>query len=278
MQRYQVDITNRKKQIQKFYVEEYDEYVVLTQYISNDIDFVEIPSKINNKKVTVIGNACFYNHPEIVVIVFPPTVVSIGNGTFALCKGIKELNLPDSITEIGVHAFRDCIGLKKVVMPRHLKILSAGIFAFCYLQADVEIIMPEELEEIDVHAFYSGGSFELKIPNTVKKIGVGAFNCGPKIITSLPYDKGWYLDWPYGEKVIMETGEIGVISDLQELGHGCNILEVSVDREKCKVFYPCIHEKEFRFEDEKNQRMMEKDIKNNDRIQDTYEAWHNGLL
>ena len=140
------------------------------------------------------------------------------------------------------------------------------------------MILPEELEEIDVHAFYSGGSFELKTPNTVKKIGVGAFNCGPEIITSLSYDKGWYLDWLYGEKVIMETGQIGVISDLQELGNGCNILEVTVNQEKCKVFYPCIHGKEFSFKDEQNQRMMENDIKDNDGIQDTYEAWRNGLI
>ncbi|WP_255910698.1 leucine-rich repeat domain-containing protein [Ruminococcus sp. zg-924] len=269
---------NSKKQIQKFYAEEYDDYVVLRQYISNDINFVEIPSKINNKKVTVIGDSCFFNHPEIVVIVFPSTIVSIGKETFALCKGIKEFDLPDSITEIGVHAFRDCTGLKKVVMPKHLKILSAGIFAFCYLPTDVEMILPEELEEIDVHAFYSGGSFELIIPNTVKKIGVGAFNWGPKVITSLPYDKGWYLDWPYGEKVILGNEQIGVISDLQELGNGCNILEVTVNQEKCKVFYPCIHGKEFSFEDEKNQRMMENDIKDNDGIQDTYEAWRNGLI
>ena len=54
MKEYQINVNNSKNQIQKFIVEEYDNYVVLKQYLSNEIDLVEIPAKINNKNVTVI--------------------------------------------------------------------------------------------------------------------------------------------------------------------------------------------------------------------------------
>ena len=53
MKEYQINVNNSKNQIQKFIVEEYDNYVVLKQYLSNEMDLVEIPAKINNKNVTV---------------------------------------------------------------------------------------------------------------------------------------------------------------------------------------------------------------------------------
>ncbi|MEE0913165.1 MAG: leucine-rich repeat domain-containing protein [Ruminococcus sp.] len=178
----------------------------------------------------IIGDTCFFNHPEIYSIQFPRLLTAIGNASFALCSRIKELVIPDSVVSIGVHAFRDCKGLKRVVMPKHLKVLSAGIFAFCYLSDDVQMTLPEDLEEIEPHAFYSGGTFKLVVPKNVKKIGVGAFNWGPKVITSLPFDKGWYLDWPYGEKILLSDGQVGIISDIKEITNGCEILDVNVDR------------------------------------------------
>lgn len=45
MKEYQINVNNSKNQIQKFIVEEYDNYVVLKQYLSNEIDLVEIPAK-----------------------------------------------------------------------------------------------------------------------------------------------------------------------------------------------------------------------------------------
>lgn len=153
MKEYQINANNSKNQIQKFIVEEYDNYVVLKQYLSNEIDLVEIPAKINNKNVTVVGDCCFFNHPEIIGVYFSSAIQSIGNAAFAYCKGISKLDLPDSIKKIGISAFRDCTGLNRVVMPKHLKVLSAGLFAFCHLNCDAEIVLPHELEEIDVHAF-----------------------------------------------------------------------------------------------------------------------------
>ena len=280
MKEYTVKIKNSNDEVQEFIIQENDDNIKLLEYLSRDICAVELPDNINEKTITVIGDNCFFNHPEIDSIQFPRLLSSIGNASFALCSRIKELVIPDSVVSIGVHAFRDCKGLKKVEMPKHLKVLSAGIFAFCYLSDDVQIILPEDLEEIEPHAFYSGGTFKLVVPKKVKKIGVGAFNWGPEVITSLPFNKGWYLDWPYGERIVLSDGRVGIISNTKEIANGVEILDVNVDNSMIKVFYPCINGKDYRFEKEENQRQMEESFSMNqvDDLKDIYQAWYNGLI
>lgn len=270
---------NTKNEIQDFVFVENKSSIILKCLLSRNI-LVEIPPTINNKPVSEIGHGCFFNHSEIKRVIFPNTIEIIGEEAFALCGGIEELLLPDSITEIGVHAFRDCKGLKRVVLSKQLRILRAGVFAFCYLNEDVEMELPDELEEIEAHAFYSGGSFKLLIPESVKRIGVGAFNWGPEVITSLPYDKGWYLDWPYGEKVILSDGQMGVISDIKEIMNGCEILEVNVSNNTRNVFYPCFNNIDFRFESDINQRIMKDSfaIANEKELKETYQLWLDGLI
>lgn len=274
-----ISIENSNNEIQDFVFVENNSSVVIKSLCSSNT-LVEIPPTVNNKPVSEIGHGCFFNHPEIKRVIFPNTIERIGEEAFALCCGVEKMLLPDSITEIGVHAFRDCKGLKKVVMPKHLRVLRAGVFAFCYLQDGVEIELPDELEEIEAHAFYRGGSFKLVLPESVKRIGVGAFNWGPEVITSLPYDKGWYLDWPYGEKIILSDGRIGVVSDVKEIINGCEILEVNVNNSILNVFYPCFNDKDFRFESEINQKTMEdaSAMNHEKELKETYQQWLDGLL
>ena len=280
MKEYKKKTKNSKGEFQKFIIQENDDNIKLLEYLSHDISSVEIPDYVNEKPVIEIGDTCFFNHPEILSVLLPCLLSTIGNASFALCSRIKELVFPDTVVSIGVHAFRDCRGLKKVVMPKHLKVLSAGIFAFCYLSDDAQIVLQDELEEIEPHAFYSGGSFKLFVPNSVKKIGVGAFNGGPAVVTQLSYDKGWYLDWPYGEKIIFPDGKVGTISDIKEIANGCEILDVNVDNKIIKVFYPCFNGRDYRFEKEKNQKLMHESFAINqaDDLKGVYQMWYNGLI
>lgn len=239
---------------------------------------VIIPNEVEGRRVVRIGHDCFFDHPEIKSVSFPDSLLSIGENSFALCKGLQELALPDSITDIEPYAFRDCKGIKRVVMPKHLKVLRAGVFAFCHLNDNAEIELPDELEEIETHAFFSGGSFELVVPRSVKRIGIGAFNGGPEAITSLPYDKGWYLDWPYGEEVQFADGQIGKVTDYKELTNHCLALEVTMKNHKREVFYPCVNESDYVFKKTESQKMMVDERNNVSDLKETYQAWHNGLL
>lgn len=262
-----------------FLVEENDDHITLARYLSDEVKNVVIPTYIDKLPVTSIGDNCFFDHGEITQITLPPTLESIGNQAFALCKGISVLDLPDQIKEIGSFAFRDCKGLKKVKLPAKLKRLRTGVFSFCYLSEGAQIIVPDGLEVIEKGAFWSAGNFELNLPESVKEIGVGAFNWGPRVITSLPFDKGWYQSWPYGEELINCTGEKSLISDVEVIpsGEGCLLLTLNSEDSSKKVFYPFLND-EYRFSDEENQKRMLDELLHTPNAKKIYTAWKRGLI
>ncbi|MBQ6610445.1 MAG: leucine-rich repeat domain-containing protein [Oscillospiraceae bacterium] len=262
-----------------FLFSEHDGKITLERYLTYDVGSVLIPASLNGKPVVGIGADCFLNHTEIKNVSFPDSLTSIGVQAFALCSGIRELDLPDSIEDIEFYAFRDCKSLERVKLPAKLKRIKRGLFSFCHLYEDAEIILPDGLETIDGGAFWSAGCFNMRIPDSVREIGVGAFNWGPSVQTSLPYDKGWYQSWPYGEKVIDKTGAEYVITDVYNLpaSGGCMVLSIDSDASSQKLFYPFVSG-EYSFADPKNKKQMEKDLTKNPDVQQTYIAWLRGLI
>lgn len=69
---------------------------------------VTVPSKINEKQVTVIGKECF-----------------------AGCGGITQIILPDSVKMIRSKAFANCTDLTSVTIPKRLSYLARDCFAQC---------------------------------------------------------------------------------------------------------------------------------------------------
>ncbi len=284
MERKRITLENSVHQPYQIEMEEYDNHIVIGHLLSCDTEIVEIPETINEKPVIAIGDDCFFNCHDLKEVKLPGSILSIGIQAFALCKRITEIVFPDSVKEIGHHALRDCCGLKKVIMPKGIKRLPVGIFAFCYLH-DPEIILPEGLEEIEENAFWSAGVFDLQIPDSVRKIGVGAFNWGPRPITKLPYDKGWDLQWPFGEIITVDDAE-GQITDIHFLERRCELHEVTIGKEVKTYFYPCDYlEGRIQFKEEKNQRRMDNDVefgwKSEEKLLNTYkirDAWERGLV
>ena len=257
MERKLVSIENSLHQMQEFVIEEYDEHIALVSFLSHGIENVEIPEMIEGKPVTVIGNECFYVCDNIKTVNFPETIVSIGIQAFAMCKRLKEIILPDSVLEISPYAFRDCKGIKKFVFSKNVKCLRRGTFSFCNLNG-AEIILPNGLEVIECNAFFSAGNFDLVIPDSVKEIGVGAFYWGPRPITGLPEDKGWYSHWPYGEKVIVSELQ-GRIIGFHYLEHQCMLYDITFDSdsEVKQYVYPCDYiDRNIRFLNDRNQKIV----------------------
>lgn len=260
MEHKSILIDDSMKQPLEFEIVEFDDYIELVKLLSLNTERIEIPDKIGTKPITKIGDDCFFNCTNVKQVTIPDGIVSIGVQAFALCKGLTEIIVPDSVTEIGHHAFRDCRGLKKVIMSKNLKTLPIGLFSFCYLH-EPEIILPEGLEIIESGAFWSAGSFDLVIPDSVKEIGVGAFNWGPHPITKLPEDKGWYLQWPYGETVVSSDCE-GKITDLHYLEENCMLHEVTFESGTKNFVYPCDYlDNSISFLDGNNCQRMKDDIK-----------------
>lgn len=195
-----------------------------------------------------------------------------------------ELILPDFVTKIGPPALCDCQGLKKVILPKSLKRLETGLFSFCYLH-DPEIILPKGLEVIESGAFWYAGIFDFVIPDSVKEIGVGAFNGGPNPITNLPENKGWSLEWPYG-KHIECLGETETITYIQNLANNCQLHVVTTGSGERMFFYPCDYLDNLIIFVEKNnhQRLKNKtelEWHTESELAETYmvrDAWERGLI
>lgn len=270
---------NEKGQEQVFLYERLGTGVNLIRYISYDVLSVTIPSFIDDEPVVAINKNCFFNHAEIEEISFPETLISIGDSAFAMCKRIKKLIIPDSVQEIGLFAFRDCKGLETVILPSGLKTLKRGVFAFCSLY-NPDIRLPEGLETIETHAFYSAGLFELVIPESVKEIQPNAFeHLGPNPITSLPHDRSWYPRWPLGEIIRDDAGNTGVVKNVRHIQDegDCCILSIAFDGKEENRFYPFGMDA-LTFDTEVSRKTIKDDLTSNQEKEELYKAWLRGLI
>lgn len=175
-----------------------------------------------------IGWSAFRFCKALDSILLPEGLETIGRSAFSECVSVRSLDLPETLTAIETGAFQDCTALTRVYFPAEIQsasidyTASAGIFSGCTSLSEIsfeegtdtiqdglfagtsiqEIIIPETVTEIGVHAFsncselksvvlpeglvsirnyafYNCGQIrELSIPETVMDIGAGVFeNC-----------------------------------------------------------------------------------------------------
>ena len=274
----EAELLDEKGGKQRFLVTEEDGELTIARCLTAGRECVTIPAQIEGVPVTAIGEDCFFDHGEIREILLPQSLKRIGAQAFALCRGIRTLELPDGIGEIGPYAFRDCRGLRRVRLPAGLKRIRQGTFSFCDLPAEAEILLPEGLETIEEGAFWSGGCFALRIPESVKEIGRGAFFFGPRVETVLPYDKGWYRGWPYGEGIRKGERERR-IEEIEEIpgSGGCLLLTAAGEGGVEVLFYPCT-DGEYTFTDDENQKHMAEDLGRIHGAAESCRAWRRGLI
>lgn len=166
-------------------------------YCDPELRAVSIPSEVNGRKVTRIGEMAFqYSDlvsvvlPESITVIdsmaflgcdnlssinFPAGLTRIGKKAFQGCTSLKSISLSDSLTEMRDGVFTNCPGLTSVVFPPGLTDIGDDVFFGCYnLQS---VTLPEKLTRIGSRAFYS--CYRLKtidIPESVKSIGENAFD------------------------------------------------------------------------------------------------------
>ncbi len=66
-----------------------------------------IPSEIDGKRVTAIGDSAFELMTWLISVDIPEGVTYIGSSSFAFC-GMSSVNLPSSLTAIQKDAFNEC--------------------------------------------------------------------------------------------------------------------------------------------------------------------------
>ena len=133
---------------------------------------------------------------DIESVEIPKGYTYIGQDAFRGNSNIKSVNLPNSIIKISDYAFSD-LSLKTIKLPDNLEFL--GDQVFFYNQIEGKLILPKNLTNLGERSFKSNQITELefncekleiikeqafednkikqaKLPDSVKKIEIGAFN------------------------------------------------------------------------------------------------------
>lgn len=128
-----------------------DDYALVSRCRRDVTGTAEIPSTVEGKPVTAIGENAF-NECSLNEIIIPEGVVYIGRGAFSY-SNVEIVHLPNSLDEIGEDAFYSCNQLTQITLPDGLEYIGESAFCNC-----------RKLESV-------------RIPKTVKNIGYYAFDC-----------------------------------------------------------------------------------------------------
>lgn len=91
---------------------------------------VEIPSRLNNQRITTIGNSAFAES-DIRKIKLTTNIVDIESNAFADCRQLTEITSFGNVRTIGMQAFKNCTALTNVTLPSTVVSVGVGAFTGC---------------------------------------------------------------------------------------------------------------------------------------------------
>jgi hypothetical protein len=104
--------------------------VTITGYAGQS-ETVVIPSRMDGKPVTAIGERAFLGCIGLTSVSIPGRVTGIGEGAFSGCTGLMSVSIPGSVTSIGDMAFNSCTGLTSVTIQNGVTSIGEGAFWGC---------------------------------------------------------------------------------------------------------------------------------------------------
>lgn len=107
-----------------------DGTVKLTKYTGSAAK-LEIPSKVDGRKVTQIGALAFRNNTCLTEIIIPSGVTKIDTRAFMDCSAVTVIKLPETLKEIGWMAFEGCGSLRELMIPAGVSTISHAIVPGC---------------------------------------------------------------------------------------------------------------------------------------------------
>ncbi len=158
-----------------FQYEETDTGLTITGYIGTETDVV-IPSEINGKKVTGIGDLAF-SACGLTSIEIPASVTSIGDGAFCACPNLKSI-----VVSVGNKNYKSIDGM--------VYSYDMTNFVACPGGKRGELVIQKGVTHIRDYACTGCGNItSIKFPSGVTHIGYCSFsNCNS--ITSISFPEG----------------------------------------------------------------------------------------
>lgn len=176
--------------------------VTVTAFTGKETHVI-IPSAVNGKPVTAIGDKAFLG-TKVQSVTIPDSVTVIGINAFKDCTELTEVNIPSSVTEIRAYAFRGCTKLAKISVPDSVRTIGPTCFGdtawFASQTGDFftigkgilvkyrgnggDVTVPSGVISLSNAFYYDGRSTSVTLPDTVTSIGQFAF-CGCSKLTSI---------------------------------------------------------------------------------------------
>lgn len=191
--------------------------VCIKKYKGVDKDVV-IPDALEGKPVTSVSDSAFM-YRKITSITFPESVKSI-SGVLGI-SDLEVINLPASMTEINVMNFRSCDKLREINIPDGAEFFKS-VDNVLYTADGKKLVMfpqtmggnvflPEGVCEIGESAFYKSGVSAISFPETLVKIGNGAFeSCNNLTFAELPFSLREIGEYAFSysglQKIVINNG------------------------------------------------------------------------
>ena len=244
-----------------------DGTVEITEYNGESDAELVIPSELDGKKVTSIGEAAF-GFAEITSVTIPDGVTSIGDKAFRHCTSLETVSVPDSVKTIGNYAFNECGALALINIPQGVASIGDYAFWYCYTLASIEfpasvtsigedvfaecygleeilvdsanknyasvdgVLFNKNMTELIMYPSAKAGTSYI-VPSTVTKLGGYAFaDCIP--LTSITLPEGltkighYAFYWCENLKTITIPEKVTTIGDYA-FWYDCSLTDIEVD-------------------------------------------------
>ena len=192
----------------------------ITKYVGNSATCV-IPSEIDGKKVTEIGDSAFKGCTELTSITIPDGVTGIGNKAFSDCTSLETVTIPASVTYVRDSAFYGCTSLKSVTIPESVTYIGGYAFAECYSLKYADI--PANVSGIGLSPFCNCRSLE--------NINIDEANKWYTTVDGVLYDKDKteLINYPAGKKDSSYVIPEGIRTIREKAFYGClNLCELTI--------------------------------------------------
>jgi hypothetical protein len=156
---------------------------------------VTIPSTIESKSVTIIGQNAFAHFHSLTSVTIPDSVTEIRSDAFTSCIGLTSIMIPDSVTTISETAFYDCTSITTIMVDAG-NVTYSSVDGVVFNKDQTTLILyppgkagnyviPDGVTTIGHYAFLGCDALSsVTIPDSVTAILFGAFQ-GCSALTSV---------------------------------------------------------------------------------------------
>lgn len=127
-----------------------DGTVTIIDYTGSENGELVIPSELDGRAVTGIGEKAFYEE-DMTSVILPESVTYIGDEAFYFCSKLRKLLISENVTYIGDYAFAGC-RLTDFVIPEGVQYI--GDAAFCYTEMS-SVTIPDSVTAMGENPFYA---------------------------------------------------------------------------------------------------------------------------